>query len=100
ARMIPVLVAGVSAVLTGAQLIWQNVSPQDHLRVDALELFVGRDVRTKPGPTAGSNPRETSASSSSGARDGQRSEWQGIAWLAGLLALVYLIGLLPAVVVF
>ena len=93
ARLVPVPIAIIGILLTAAQLAWQNLRGADELHVDVLELVAGRD---------GSN-RRNAAQSEAGRGAVQHSlgaQAKAFAIVAALLALVLVLGPVPAIFLF
>lgn len=88
ARMIPLPLSVFGMILTVMQLVWQNVRSTDELQMDLIAV-------SRPGADASGETKPTAA---------QRPAWQrellayGI--VALLIALVFVIGVIPAVFVF
>lgn len=93
ARMIPLPLAILGAILTMVQIVWQNLSSTDELQMDMIEVQV-RDAAA-PMPVT---PAE--AKSSAGKTPSWREEAAAFGIVAVLLALVLLLGPVPAVFLF
>ena len=94
ARMIPLPLAMFGIVLTILQIIWQNVRSSDDLKMDLISV---------DGSARGAASAEPSEKTSAppGSRDPTwRLELQAYAIVALLIALVIVIGIIPAVFVF
>jgi hypothetical protein len=102
ARLVPLPVAILGVVLAVAQLLWQNLRSIDELRVNFLDLVgsagaVAGTAKRPPGaPDIAETPDQT------GAARGRKSggELSAFAIVALLLALVLVVGPLPAVFLF
>lgn len=94
ARMIPLPLAIVGIVLTVIQIIWQNVRSTEELQMDMIavgDLAAGRTVQSavhsaSPGPSQDAALRA--------------GELRAFGVIALLLALVFVVGLIPAVFLF
>lgn len=99
ARKVPMPVAVFGLILIVIQIVWQNLRSTEELKVDLLEVLARRDAQEiVPAPNAGAPVASESALSL------QRPAWQREAGaygiIAALLALVLLIGPIPAIFVF
>jgi hypothetical protein len=98
ARLVPVPIAIIGILLTGAQLVWQNLRGADELHVDVLELVAGRD---------GSRRREAARSEAArsqavgaAAPHSLGAQARAFAIVAALLALFLVLGPIPAIFLF
>jgi hypothetical protein len=94
ASLVPVPIAIIGILLTGAQLGWQNLRGADELHVDVLELVAGRD---------GSRRRKAAQSEAARSAAGQHSlaaQARAFAIVAALLSLFLMLGPIPAIFVF
>jgi hypothetical protein len=97
ARLVPLPIAVLGVCFAVAQLLWQNFRAADELNIDALDLIMKREVIAK----APIDPHAVQADEAQPQAGGRlRSESWTIGMVALLLALVLLLGPLPAVVVF
>ena len=85
ARMIPLPLAIVGVALTLIQIAWQNVRPPDELRMD----IIGVSGRAASGEAAPARTEEPA-----------RSELHAYAIVGVLIALIFVLGLIPAVFLF
>ena len=92
ARMIPLPLAILGAVLTVVQIVWQNLRSTDELQMEMIEVPVP-DAVPKPETRAESKPTAGKAPS-------WREEAAAFGIVAVLLALVMLLGPVPAVFLF
>jgi hypothetical protein len=98
ARLVPVPIAIIGILLTGAQLVWQNLRAADELHVDVLELVAGRD-----GSARRKAAQSEAARSEAGEGPGQHSlgaQAKAFGIVAALLALFLVLGPLPAIFLF
>jgi len=93
ARMIPLPLATFGLVLTVVQIIWQNLRPADELHMDLISV-ADRPGESDKGPAAG-EPAPVADRPAS-----WRREAAAYGIVAGLLALVLLLGPVPAVFLF
>ena len=93
ARMIPLPLAFLGVALTVIQIIWQNLRSTDELKMDMIAV----PVRGVAAPTP-ENPAE--ARPIAGKRPTWREEASAFGIVAALLALVLLLGPVPAVFLF
>jgi hypothetical protein len=96
ARMVPVPIAIIAILLTGAQLVWQNLRAADELHVDVLELVAGRD---------GSDRRRAAQSEARNSEAGPQqhslaAQARAFGMVAVFLALFLVLGPLPAIFMF
>lgn len=99
ARKVPLPVAVFGLTLIVIQIIWQNLRSTEELKVDLLEVLARREEKAiVPEKNAGAPVAAESAPNS------QRPSWHREAGaygiVAALLALVLLIGPIPAIFVF
>jgi len=99
ARKVPLPVAVFGLILIVIQIIWQNLRSTEELQVDLLEVLTRRDEQgIVPEESAGAPAAAESAPNS------QRPSWHREAGaygiIAALLAMVLLIGPIPAIFVF
>ena len=100
ARLVPLPVAVLGVALGVAQLIWQNLRSVDELRINILDLVGSRGAAgtmplRPPGAPDAVEPH-------GGAAPGRKpwGEWSAFAVVALLLALLFVVGPLPAVFLF
>lgn len=92
ARMIPLPLAVFGIVLTIAQILWQNLRSTDELQMDLIQ------VSGMPGAVADEKEEPTPKPKRGGPSFRQELEAVGI--VALLLALVFVLGVIPAVFLF
>lgn len=105
ARLVPVPIAVLGIILLAVQVIWQNLRSGDDLKVDTLDLFAGRK---NPGVPDGGEKAPVAADSADGQSAGGKDGWRrwlgsGIAPFALVgffLALFFVLGPLPAILIF
>jgi len=93
ARMIPLPLAILGAVLTLIQIVWQNLGSTDELQIDMIAVPARGVAAPKPATSAEAKP-------SAGKKPSWREEAAAFGIVAVLLALVLLIGPVPAVFLF
>jgi len=93
ARMIPLPLAIFGLILTTIQIIWQNVGSTDELRMDMIEIPAPDSVGAQSGLVAATRPAAQRGPS-------WREETGALGIVAVLLALVLLLGPIPAVFLF
>lgn len=93
ARMIPLPLAILGIVLTAVQIVWQNLSAADELQMELIAV-PGRDAAMKL-PEAAAETREQA-----GTVPTWRQEAGAFGIVGALLALVLLLGPIPAVFLF
>jgi len=93
ARMIPLPLAIFGLILTAIQIIWQNVGSTDELRMDMIEVPAPDSTVAQSGPVAATRPAAQRGAS-------WREEAGALGIVAVLLALVLLLGPIPAVFLF
>jgi uncharacterized RDD family membrane protein YckC len=93
ARMIPLPLAILGVVLTVIQIVWQNLRSTDELQMDMIAVPAPGVAAPKPETSAEAKP-------SAGKAPSWREEAAAFGIVAVLLALVLLIGPVPAVFVF
>lgn len=93
ARMIPLPLATFGLVLTVVQIVWQNLRPSDELHMDLISV-ADRPGEADKGRAAG-EPAPVAERPSS-----WRREAAAYGIVAGLLALVLIVGPVPAVFLF
>lgn len=92
ARMIPLPLATFGVILIVIQLIWQNLRSTDELQMDMLQMLTKRAEQQSAAPDKkdeGGKPKST-----------WRRELAALGIVAALIALILLIGPIPAVFVF
>ena len=97
ARLVPLPIAVLGVCFAVAQLLWQNFRAANELNINALDLIVKRDVIARA-------PIDREAVQADEAQPQTTDRWRGERWTLGmvalLLALVLVVGPLPAVWVF
>lgn len=93
ARMIPLPLAILGAILTVAQIIWQNLGSTDELQMDMITV-------SKPDAPGEEAAEPAEARTAVEPRPSWRKEAGAFAIVAALLALVLLVGPVPAVFLF
>lgn len=97
ARLVPLPIAVLGVCFAVAQLLWQNFRAADQLNIDALDLIMKRDVIAKA-------PIDSDAVRADEAQPQAADRWRSEPWTFGmvalLLALLLVVGPLPAVLVF
>lgn len=96
ARLVPLPIAVLGVCFAVAQLLWQNFRAADELNIDALDLIMKRDVIAN----APIDPRAVADEAQPQAAGKLRSEPWTFGMVALLLALVLMVGPLPAVLIF
>lgn len=92
ARMIPYPLAVFGIALTVMQIIWQNLRSTDELQMDMLQMLTRKAEQDSAAPQKseeGAKPKST-----------WRREMTALAIVAALVALILLVGPIPAVFVF
>ena len=94
ARLVPIPVAAIGLILTVIQIIWQNVSASDDLRVDLLDVLTRQD-----GAKAASREHDDDAGHAHKREEkgGARREAAAFALVLGFLGAVLLLGPIPAI---
>ncbi|MGQ0751120.1 MAG: tripartite tricarboxylate transporter TctB family protein [Betaproteobacteria bacterium] len=92
ARMIPLPLATFGIILIVIQLIWQNLRSTDELQMDVLSMLTRQAENASGAPQKGEK--------SGKAKSTWRRELTALAIVAALVALILLIGPIPAVFVF
>jgi hypothetical protein len=98
ARLVPLPVAILGVVLAVAQLLWQNLRLVDELRVNFLDLVGSPGAVEKT--VIGQGTLETERRDGAGAPCRLGGELSAFGIVAVLLALVFVVGPLPAVFLF
>jgi Tripartite tricarboxylate transporter TctB family len=97
ARLVPLPIAILGVCFAVAQLLWQNFRAADELNINALDLIVKRD-------TIANAPIDRRAVEEDEAQPQATDRWRSEPWTLGmvalLLALVLVVGPLPAILVF
>lgn len=93
ARMIPLPLAIIGAVLTAIQIVWQNLRSTDELQIDMVAVPARGVAAPQPETPAEAKPAAGKAPS-------WREEAAAFGIVAVLLALVLLLGPVPAVFLF
>jgi len=97
ARLVPLPIAVLGVCFAVAQLLWQNFRAADALNINALDLIMKRDVIAKA-------PIDRQAVQADEAQPQAAGRFRSEPWAFGmvalLLALVFVVGPLPAVLVF
>jgi hypothetical protein len=97
ARLVPLPIAVLGVCFAVAQLLWQNFRAADELSINALDLIMKRETMTKA-PIA---PEAVQADETPPEAAGRlRSEPWAFGMVVSLLALILVVGPLPAVFVF
>lgn len=92
ARMIPLPLATFGIILIVIQIIWQNLRSTDELQMDMLQMLTRKAEQDSAAPQKseeGAKPKST-----------WRREVTALAIVAALVALILLVGPIPAVFVF
>jgi hypothetical protein len=102
ARLVPLPVCILGVVLAVAQLLWQNLRSLDELRINPLDLVgkpatVGATASATPG-TPDAAPQRDSTATDPARKPG--GEFSAFGIIVVLLALVFVVGPLPAVFLF
>jgi hypothetical protein len=98
ARLVPLPIAILGVLLAVAQLLWQNLRSSDELRINFLDLVGARNAKRAAAiPQSAPTATDTDRNSADTRKFGELSAF-GI--VALLLALVFVVGPLPAVFVF
>lgn len=95
ARMIPLPLATFGIILIVIQIIWQNVRSTDELQMDMLQMLTRRAEQQSAAPE---KPEEGGKAKSP--KSSWRREITALAIVAALVALILLVGPIPAVFVF
>lgn len=90
ARLVPVPLAIASMVLTGLQLILQNVKRDFKLNVDTMELFAKQSAEEDAEEEAESTEKKSTA----------RKELAGFGLVLAFLGLVLAVGMFPALLLY
>jgi hypothetical protein len=93
ARMIPLPLAIFGLILTAIQLVWQNVRSTDELHVDLIAVPARDGVGAHPALIEETKPAAAGGPSS-------REEAGALGIVAALLALMLLLGPIPAIFLF
>jgi hypothetical protein len=99
ARLVPLPVAILGVVLAVAQLLWQNLRSVDELRVNFLDL-VGSPGAVEKTAIGHATSDETERRDGAGVPRRLGGELSAFGIVAVLLALVFVVGPLPAVFLF
>lgn len=90
ARLVPVPLSIVAILLISLQLVLQNLKTDLKLNVDTMDLFAN------PGASDDDEPKEEAVSHGPSAR----KEWEGIGIVLLFLAMIMLVGMMPAVLLY
>jgi hypothetical protein len=97
ARLVPLPIAVLGVCFAVAQLLWQNFRAADELNINALDLIMKRDVIANAAIDSHAVQADEAQPQAAGRL---RSEPWALGMVALLLALVFVVGPLPAVLVF
>ena len=100
ARKVPLPVAVFGLTLIAIQLVWQNLRSTEELKVDLLEVMTRREKRETVPAAGAAAPPAAAEPAPVLPRPAWRREAGAYGIIAALLALVLLIGPMPAIFVF
>jgi hypothetical protein len=99
ARLVPIPIAGLGAILVAGQLLLQNTRSEKDLKIDLLEVIAGSADPTDP-PTDGPKSSTQGQPAGTSGRKLLLGEIQALGLVLLLVALFILFGPLPAMFLF